>query len=99
MRNDCRLAHIGEPYQPHISQKLQFQGNPPFLSRIAVFRKCGSRGDGGSIILEADNNLRTLIDFRYNTHYKADRGKHGQGSSMRPSSTFTIPKFGTMVVK
>ena len=42
----------------------------------------GDGGDGGSIILEADNNLRTLIDFRYNTHYKADRGKHGQGSSM-----------------
>ena len=42
----------------------------------------GDGGDGGSIILEADNNLRTLIDFRYKTHYKADRGKHGQGSSM-----------------
>ena len=27
----------------------------------------------------------TLIDFRYNTHYKADRGKHGQGSSMHGS--------------
>lgn len=46
----------------------------------------GDGGDGGSIILEADNNLRTLIDFRYNTHYKADRGKHGQGSSMHGSS-------------
>ncbi len=45
----------------------------------------GDGGDGGSIILEADNNLRTLIDFRYNTHYKADRGKHGQGSSMHGS--------------
>ena len=46
----------------------------------------GDGGDGGSIILEADNNLRTLIDFRYNTHYKADRGKHGQGSSMHGSN-------------
>lgn len=42
----------------------------------------GDGGNGGSIILEADNNLRTLIDFRYKTHYKADRGRHGQGSSM-----------------
>ena len=46
----------------------------------------GDGGNGGSIILEADNNLRTLIDFRYKTHYKADRGKHGQGSSMHGSS-------------
>lgn len=42
----------------------------------------GDGGHGGSIILQADEGLRTLIDFRYNTHYKADRGEHGQGSSM-----------------
>lgn len=42
----------------------------------------GDGGRGGSIIVEADNGLRTLIDYRYHTHYKADRGEHGQGSSM-----------------
>lgn len=42
----------------------------------------GDGGDGGSIYLEADEGLRTLIDFRYQTHYKAKRGEHGGGSNM-----------------
>lgn len=46
----------------------------------------GDGGNGGSIILKADEGLRTLIDFRYNTHYKADRGAHGQGSSQHGKS-------------
>ena len=31
------------------------------------------------IILEADEGLRTLVDFRYCRHYKAERGDHGEG--------------------
>lgn len=39
----------------------------------------GDGGRGGSIILRADEGLRTLIDFRYQTHYKGKRGAHGSG--------------------
>jgi len=42
----------------------------------------GDGGRGGSIILEADEGLRTLVDFRYRRHYKGDRGDHGQGKDM-----------------
>ncbi len=37
----------------------------------------GDGGNGGSIILESDRNLNTLIDFRYAQHFKAQHGKHG----------------------
>lgn len=40
----------------------------------------GDGGDGGSIYLIADHNINTLIDFRYNTKFKAKNGAHGEGS-------------------
>lgn len=46
----------------------------------------GDGGDGGDIRLRADNGLRTLIDFRYQTHYKGERGMHGQGSKQHGRS-------------
>ncbi len=39
----------------------------------------GDGGDGGSIIFIADENLNTLIDFRYKQHFKAERGWNGSG--------------------
>ena len=37
----------------------------------------GDGGSGGSIILESEENLNTLIDFRYRQHFKAETGKSG----------------------
>ena len=37
----------------------------------------GDGGNGGSIIVQSDRNLNTLIDFRYSQHFKAKHGKPG----------------------
>ena len=39
----------------------------------------GDGGKGGSIIFVANKNLNTLIDFRYQQHFKAERGQDGKG--------------------
>ena len=39
----------------------------------------GDGGHGGSIVFAVDKNLNTLIDFRYQQHYKAEKGKDGKG--------------------
>ncbi len=41
----------------------------------------GDGGRGGSIILEADANLYTLLDLRYNRHHFAENGQAGSGSN------------------
>ena len=41
----------------------------------------GDGGKGGSIILKAERNLNTLIDFRYQQHFKAERGGGGSGKN------------------
>jgi GTP-binding protein len=46
----------------------------------------GDGGKGGDITLEADSNLSTLLDFRYQRKFDADRGVHGIGRDMHGSN-------------
>ena len=41
----------------------------------------GDGGKGGSIILKSERNLNTLIDYRYQQHFKARRGGDGRGKN------------------
>ena len=40
----------------------------------------GDGGHGGNVIVEADAQLSSLIDYRYKHHFRAGRGTHGQGA-------------------
>lgn len=42
----------------------------------------GNGGDGGSVIVQADENLNTLVDFRHERIFKAKRGENGMGRQM-----------------
>ncbi|WGZ94692.1 MAG: GTPase ObgE [Candidatus Thiothrix putei] len=42
----------------------------------------GDGGDGGDVYLVAERNLNTLIDFRHQRYYEAQRGENGAGNNM-----------------
>ncbi|MBD8899154.1 Obg family GTPase CgtA [Rhodanobacter sp. DHG33] len=60
----------------------------------------GDGGSGGSVWLVADEGINTLIDFRHQRSYKAERGENGRGSDMYgkggEDTTIRVP-VGTMV--
>ena len=60
----------------------------------------GDGGRGGNVVLEADANVRTLIDLHYHPHYIASRGGHGQGKDRHgpsgPEVVIKVP-LGTTV--
>jgi len=41
----------------------------------------GNGGKGASIILKAERNLNTLIDYRYTQHFKAEKGQNGMNKN------------------
>ncbi len=46
----------------------------------------GDGGDGGSVYLEADRNLNTLVDFRFTKNYRAQNGQAGMGQQKTGSA-------------
>lgn len=46
----------------------------------------GDGGRGGSVFLEGDSGLNTLVDFRHLRKYKAQNGQHGSGRNMTGKS-------------
>jgi GTPase len=60
----------------------------------------GDGGRGGDVIMEASERHNTLVHFRFNPEYKAQRGRHGEGSNRTGSEgksiTLKVP-VGTIV--
>ena len=42
----------------------------------------GDGGRGGDVVIKASREKNSLMDFRYKSHFKAERGMHGQGKDM-----------------
>ena len=62
----------------------------------------GDGGKGGSIIIKTERNLNTLIDYRYQQHFKAERGSDGSGKNKtgRGGETLYLKvPFGTQVLE
>lgn len=50
----------------------------------------GDGGNGGDVVFVVDEGLRTLMDFRYKRHFKADRGEHGMSKNQHGKNSETL---------
>jgi GTP-binding protein len=50
----------------------------------------GDGGKGGDVIMESSERHNTLIHFRFNPEYKAQRGRHGEGSNRTGKQGFDV---------
>ena len=50
----------------------------------------GDGGHGGHVFIRGDANLATLLDYRYRTIWKAERGEHGKGKTKTGASAEDI---------
>ena len=61
----------------------------------------GDGGDGGDVWLQADENLNTLVDFRHQKQFRAQRGENGMGQQSYGKAgediTIRVP-VGTVVI-
>jgi GTP-binding protein len=67
----CRSGHGGDGCVSFRREKFIPFGGPDG----------GDGGRGGDVFVEAVDGLNTLIDYRYQQHFKADRGGHGMGKN------------------
>ncbi len=87
---DCDFCHVlkGMRFVDYVTIKVRSgRGGPgcvAFRREKHVPRGGPSGGDGGrggSVLIEADGNLYTLLDLRYNRHHFAPNGSPGEGSN------------------
>jgi GTP-binding protein len=60
----------------------------------------GDGGEGGDVVMIARENMTSLLDHRYQQHYRAKRGEHGKGKNQHGKNavTFFVPvPLGTVV--
>ena len=71
-----------------------------FIDKARITVRAGNGGNGGSIIVQVDDNMSTLMDFRYKRKYVAGNGVDGQGGRKSgkdgESLTIRVPR-GTLI--